>query len=66
MSIERSMGSACKRRDIEPGEADLRYQYRLMRRWCRRFGKTDLDWVTLAAARYRDRNPLPPPIRLAA
>jgi hypothetical protein len=37
-------------RDITPGEADPRYQYRLMLRWCRRFGKTDLDWVTLAAA----------------
>jgi len=50
------------------GEDDLRHQYRLMLRWSRWFGKSDLDWVMLAAERYRDRHPLPASaeLRLAA
>ncbi|MGH7821927.1 MAG: hypothetical protein ACREQ9_19365 [Candidatus Binatia bacterium] len=48
---------------------DLRYQYRVMVRWCRLFRRTDLDWVELAARRYRERHPvidLEPPARRAA
>jgi hypothetical protein len=39
-------------------EDDIRYELEVMIRWCRWFGKTDWDWVSLAAARYRDRHPL--------
>ena len=39
-------------------EEDIRYELRVMIRWCRWFQKTDWDWVERAAARYRDRHPL--------
>jgi hypothetical protein len=39
-------------------EEDIRYELRVMIRWCRWFRKTDFDWVERAAARYRDRHPL--------
>lgn len=39
-------------------EEDIRYELRVMIRWCRWFQKTDFDWVAIAAARYRDRHPL--------
>ena len=39
-------------------EDDIRYELRVMIRWCRWFRKTDFDWVATAAARYRDRHPL--------
>ena len=39
-------------------EEDIRYELKVMIRWCRWFGKTDFEWVQLAAARYRDRHPL--------
>lgn len=37
---------------------DLRYQYRVMIRWCRLFHRSDFDWVALAAERYRARHPV--------
>lgn len=37
---------------------DIRYEYRVMRRWCRMFGKSDLEWVQLSAKRFRERHPL--------
>lgn len=39
---------------------DIRYQFRVMVRWCRMFHKTDVDWVALEAARFRARHPLLP------
>src|SRR6266542_861363 len=55
--IESHMRSLSETRAMALAEADLRHQYRLMLRWCRWFGKTDLEWVTAAAKRYRDRHP---------
>jgi len=50
-------------------EDDIRYELRVMIRWCRWFHKSDFDWVALAAARYRDKHPLltldPPASRAA-
>lgn len=37
---------------------DLRYEYRVMRRWCRLYHKTALDWVRLGAKRFRQRHPV--------
>ena len=37
---------------------DIRYEYRVMLRWCRLFQKTDRDWVELEAARFRQRHPV--------
>lgn len=37
---------------------DIRYEFRVMKRWCRMFRKTDLEWVQLSAKRFRDRHPL--------
>lgn len=39
-------------------EDDIRYELRVMIRWCRWFSKSEFDWVALAAARYRDKHPL--------
>lgn len=39
-------------------DADIRYEYRVMVRWCRLFRKTDWDWVELAAEKFRDRHPV--------
>jgi hypothetical protein len=39
-------------------DEDIRYQFRVMVRWCRMFQKTDVDWVNIEAARFRDRHPL--------
>lgn len=39
-------------------DEDIRYEFRVMRRWCRMFDKTDLDWVQLSAKRFRDRHPV--------
>jgi hypothetical protein len=39
-------------------EEDIRHELRVMIRWCRWFGKTDFDWVAIAAGRYRERHPL--------
>lgn len=38
---------------------DLRYQYRIMQRWCRLFHKTAADWVNLKAKHFRKRHPVP-------
>jgi hypothetical protein len=46
------------RRRYALSEDDIRYELRVMIRWCRWFRKTDHDWVALAAARYRERHPL--------
>jgi hypothetical protein len=37
---------------------DIRYECRVMARWCRLFRKTAFDWVILEAKRFRDRNPV--------
>jgi len=37
---------------------DIRYELRIMMRWCRLFRKTAFDWVNLEAARFRERHPL--------
>jgi hypothetical protein len=37
---------------------DIRYQFRVMVRWCRLYRKTDRDWVALEAERFRDRHPV--------
>jgi hypothetical protein len=37
---------------------DIRYEYRVMVRWCRLFRKTDVEWVELQAARFRERYPV--------
>jgi hypothetical protein len=37
---------------------DIRFEVRVMRRWCRMFKKTALDWVNLEAKRFRDRHPV--------
>lgn len=39
-------------------DADIRYEFRVMVRWCRMFRKTDIDWVNLEAKRFRDRHPV--------
>jgi hypothetical protein len=38
-------------------DEDIRFEYRVMRRWCRLFHKTPVDWVALVARRFRDRHP---------
>jgi hypothetical protein len=42
---------------IHLSDADLRREYRVMERWCRLFRKTPVDWVALAARRFRERHP---------
>jgi hypothetical protein len=37
---------------------DLRYEFRVMRRWCRLYQRTALDWVRLEAERFRQRHPV--------
>jgi hypothetical protein len=37
---------------------DIRFEVRVMKRWCRMFHKTALDWVNLEAERFRDRHPV--------
>ena len=39
-------------------DEDIRYEFRVMVRWCRLFRKTAYDWVVLEAKRFRDRNPV--------
>ena len=39
-------------------DEDIRYEYRIMLRWCRWFRKTAEDWVRIEAARFRERHPL--------
>ena len=39
-------------------DEDIRYEFRIMQRWCRMFGKTAIDWVRIEAERFRDRHPL--------
>jgi hypothetical protein len=38
-------------------DEDIRFEYRIMRRWCKLFRKTPLDWVAVAAKRFRERHP---------
>jgi hypothetical protein len=40
-------------------DADIRFEFRFMMRWCRLFRKTAVDWVNLEAKRFRERYPLP-------
>jgi hypothetical protein len=37
---------------------DIRYELRVMQRWCRLFRRTDFDWVSLEAERFRQRHPV--------
>jgi hypothetical protein len=37
---------------------DIRYEFRVMKRWCRIFHRTALDWVEMEAARFRQRHPV--------
>jgi hypothetical protein len=37
---------------------DIRYELRVMQRWCRLFRRTDSDWVSLEAERFRQRHPV--------
>ena len=39
-------------------DEDIRYEVRVMLRWCRLFKKTALDWVNLEAKRFRERHPV--------
>ena len=39
-------------------DEDIRFEVRVMKRWCRMFKKNALDWVTLEAKRFRDRHPV--------
>jgi hypothetical protein len=39
-------------------DEDIRYELRIMQRWCRLFRKTAIDWVRLEAERFRKRHPL--------
>lgn len=39
-------------------DADIRYEFHVMVRWCRMFRKTDIDWVSLEAERFRARHPV--------
>jgi hypothetical protein len=39
-------------------DEDIRYEVRVMKRWCRMFKKTALDWCDLEAKRFRDRHPV--------
>lgn len=39
-------------------DEDIRYEWKVMIRWCRMYGKTDWDWVRLGAKRFRERHPL--------
>ena len=39
-------------------DEDIRYELRIMQRWCRLFRRTALDWVRLEAERFRQRHPL--------
>ena len=47
---------------ITPGayltDDDIRYEFRVMQRWCRLFRRTDSDWVSLEAERFRQRHPV--------
>ena len=38
-------------------EEDIRFEYRVMDRWCRLFHRTPVDWVVLVAERFRERHP---------
>ena len=38
-------------------EDELRFEFRVMDRWCRLFHRSPLDWVTLVAERFRERHP---------
>lgn len=40
-------------------DTDIRFEFRVMMRWCRLFRKTAVDWVNLEAKRFRERYPLP-------
>jgi len=37
---------------------DIRYELRVMQRWCRMFGRTAHDWCTLVAKKFRERHPV--------
>jgi hypothetical protein len=39
-------------------DEDIRYEFRVMLRWCRLYRKTDVDWVELEAERFRRRHPV--------
>jgi hypothetical protein len=45
---------------------DIRYQLHVMLRWCSRFGKSDRDWVELAAERFRRKHPVTRPPSISA
>ena len=38
-------------------DEDIRFEYRIMQRWCRLFRKSPADWVALVAERFRERHP---------
>jgi hypothetical protein len=38
-------------------DEDIRFEYRVMQRWCRLFRKTPAEWVALVARRFRERHP---------
>lgn len=38
-------------------EEEIRFEYRVMKRWCQLFHRTPPDWVALVAERFRDRHP---------
>ncbi len=39
-------------------DEDIRYEYRVMARWCRMFHRSATDWVEIEAKRFRDRHPV--------
>ena len=39
-------------------DEDIRFEWRVMKRWCRLFKKTALDWCELEAKRFRERHPV--------
>lgn len=39
-------------------DEDIRYECRVMARWCRLFRKSPIDWVQTEAKRFRDRHPI--------
>ena len=39
-------------------DEDIRFEWRVMKRWCRLFKKTAFDWCELEAKRFRERHPV--------
>jgi hypothetical protein len=54
---ENAREAAMKWQQAQLSDEDIRFEYRIMQRWCRLFRKTPGDWVALVAKRFRERHP---------